>query len=73
MFLGRGEDEDRMSGRLLQRLKESVEGGLRKHMHLVDDVDAVLSHLRRDTHLFDQQPDILHGVIGSRIEFMDVV
>ena len=46
VLLGRGEDEDDMGGRFLQRLEEGIEGLLREHVDLVDDKDLVASHLR---------------------------
>ncbi len=39
--LGGGEDELHMLGRLFQRFEQAVEGGLRQHVHFVDDVDLV--------------------------------
>jgi hypothetical protein len=39
--LGRGEDEDRVRRRLLERLEERVPGRRREHVRLVEDVDLV--------------------------------
>ena len=44
--LGGGEDELHMLGRLLERLEQAVEGLLRQHVHLVDDVDLVAGGVR---------------------------
>ena len=41
-------------------------------MHLVDDVNAVLPHLGWDTHLIDEQPDIIHRVVTGSIKLMNV-
>ena len=72
MFLGGGEDEDRMGGRLFEGLQEGVEGRGREHVHLVDDEHGVASHLRDDAHLFDERADVLHGVVRRGVEFVDV-
>ena len=52
LFGGR-QNKNGMRGRLLERFKECIERGLREHVHLVDDVDLVLAHLRGKTHLID--------------------
>ena len=52
LFGGR-QNKNGMRGRLLERFKECVERSLREHVHLVDDVDLVLAHLRSKTHLID--------------------
>ena len=41
-------------------------------MYLVDDIDGVLTDLRRDTHLVDEVADVLHGVIRCRIQLVNV-
>ena len=61
-----------MRGRLLERLEESVEGLKRKHMDLVDDVDAVTAYLRRDTDLFGQRTNIVHRVVRCGVQFVDI-
>ena len=42
-------------------------------MDLIDDVDAVLSNLRRDLDLVHQVLDVFHSVVGGGIQFMDAV
>ena len=42
-------------------------------MHLVDDIDAVLSHLRRDADLVHEGLDVLDSVVGCGIELMDAI
>jgi hypothetical protein len=42
-------------------------------MHLIDDVNAVASYLRRDPDLLGQGPDIIHRIVGGSIQFMDAV
>ena len=41
-------------------------------MNLIDDIDGVLTDLRRDTHLVDKRTDVLHRVVRRCIEFMDI-
>ena len=72
VLLGCGEDEDRVRGRLLERLQEGVERTGTQHVHLIDDIHAVLAYLRRYTHLVDQVADILHAVVGRGIQFVDI-
>ena len=73
VLFGRRQDEDSVRRGLLQRLEESVERGLGKHVDLVDDIDAVLAHLRRDLHFLHQGLDVVHGVVGRGVQFMDAV
>ena len=72
MFFRSGEDKDRMCGRFLQCLEESVECLYGEHMHLIDDIDAVSADLRRDTYLVDQVADIIDRVVRGGIQFVDV-
>ncbi len=72
VFLGRGEDEDGVCGRLFEGLEEGVEGRLREHVHLVDDVDAVAAYLRRDAHLFGQGADVVHRVVRCGVQLVYV-
>jgi hypothetical protein len=41
-------------------------------MDLVNDVNTAASYLGRDPDLFNQVPHIVHGVVGSRIQFVDI-
>ena len=41
-------------------------------MDFIDDIHLVFSDLRRDPHLVDQVPDIIHRVVGGGIKLMDV-
>ena len=72
VLLGRRQNEHGMRGRLLERLEESVEGLKRKHMDLVDDVDAVTAYLRRDTDLFGQRTNIVHRVVRCGVQFVNI-
>ena len=72
VLLGGGKNEDDMCRRFLEGLEEGIEGGRREHVHLVDDKDLVLTHLRRDARLLHQRLDVLHRVVGGGVEFEDV-
>ncbi len=73
VLLGGGEDEYGVCWRLLKRLEEGVERGLAQHMHLIDDIDRIASHLRRYLHLVHQGLDVLHAVIGGGIQLVYAV
>ena len=70
--LRRRQNEDDVGGRLLQRLEQRVERALGKHVHLVDDVDAVAARLRRILHLLAQVADLVHAVVARRVDLQDV-
>ena len=71
MFLGGGEDEDGVVWWLFEGFEEGVESRLREHVHLVDDIDTILSHLGRNPHLVREVPDVLHRVVGGGIELVN--
>ena len=73
MFFSCSKNKDSVCRRFLKGLEESIERRLRQHMHLVDDINTVLSHLRRYTYLVHQRLDVIHSVIGSGIKLMDAV
>ena len=73
VLLGGGEDEDDVLWRFFERLQEGVEGCRGEHVHLVDDEHLVASYLRRDARLLHERLDVLHRVVGGRVEFEDVV
>ena len=67
MFLGGCQDEDGVCGRLFERFQERIEGGSRQHMHLVDDIDAVTTHLRRDTNLIHKRANVIDRVVRRSV------
>ena len=73
VLLGGGQDEDGVCRGFFQCFEEGVEGGLREHVHLVDDIHAVLSYLGRHLNLLHECLDIFHGVVGRGIQFVDAV
>ena len=70
VFLGGGEDENRVGRRLLEGLEERVERSLAQHVDLVDDIDAVTSHLGRNLDLVDKCLDVIHAVVGGGVELV---
>ena len=73
VLLGGGENEDGVCRRLFQRFQEGIERLCGEHVDLIDDVHAVLAHLRRDLHLVHQRLDIFHTVVRGRIQLVDAV
>ena len=73
VLLGGSQDEYGMMRRFFQCLQECIEGRLRKHVNLVDDVYLVLADLWRDAYLVNQGTDIVHRVVRCSIEFVYVV
>ena len=73
MLLGCRKNEYGVGRRFLKSLQEGIECSLREHMHLIYDVYAVPSHLRRYTHLIHQGLDILHTIVGSGVKLMYAV
>ena len=73
MLLGSGKDEDGVGWRLFKRLKESVECRSRKHVHLVNDVHLILSHLRRYAHLLYQTTDVFYRVVRRGIKLVYII
>ena len=70
--IGRGEDEDHVVGRLLERLQEGVEGRPREHVDLVHDVDLVAPARGRVLHVLAKRPDLLHAVVRRGVDLEHV-
>ena len=73
MLLRRSQDKDSMTGRFFQRFQERIESRCREHVHLVDDIYLILTNLWRDTHLLHQLANVIHRVIRSSIEFVNII
>ena len=72
VLFGRSQDKHGMCGRLFERFQKRVERLHRQHVHLVDDIDAVTTDLRRNTHLVGQVADIVHRVVRRGVQFVDI-
>ncbi len=57
--------------RLFKGFEECIEGRLGQHVYLVYDIDAVFANLGRDPDLVNKFADVIHRIVGSRIEFMN--
>ena len=66
------QNDHRILRRLLQCLQQRIESALREHMHLVDDIYAVLTNLWWDTHLVNQRTDVFHRVVGRCVQLVDI-
>ena len=65
--LGRRQNEQNVLGRLLERFEQRVERTDGQHVYLVDD-EHTLAHLRRRVaRLVSQVADIVHAVVGCRV------
>ena len=65
--LGRRQDKDRVRGRFLERLEQSVEGRRGEHVDFINDVDPVLPLRRREADLVAQVADVVHPGVGCRV------
>ena len=68
----RGEHELGVRRRLFQRLEERIEGGARKHVHFVEDVDLVARRDRRIADRIVDRADVLDAVVRGRVHLDDV-
>ena len=70
--LGRGQHEDRVRRRLLERLEERVPRRRREHVRLVEDVDLVAAGHRRVADALAQVADVVDRVVGRGVHLDDV-
>ncbi|CQB89695.1 Uncharacterised protein [Chlamydia trachomatis] len=73
VLLRRCQNKDSVSWWLLQCFQKRIEGTRRKHMHLVDDIDPILTRSRGNIDLLYQLADIIHRVIGGSIQLHDII
>ena len=73
VLLRSSKNENGVCRRFFQRFEKSIESRLRQHMHLVNDKHFVASHLRRNLHLLNEFADVVNGIVGSSIQFVNVV
>ena len=70
--LGRREKEFHMLRRLLQRLQQAVEGGLREHVHFVDDIDLHARHDRAIARVVDDLAHVVDARVRGRVHLKHV-
>ena len=71
VLLRGGQDENRVGRRFFKCLQEGVEGRLRQHVDLINDIHGIPPDLRRYLHLVHQGLDVIHAVVGRRVKFMN--
>ena len=67
MLLGRSKYKYSMRRWLFQCLQKGIERRCRQHVHLIDDIDAIATDLRRNAHLVNQITDIVNRVVRCGI------
>ena len=70
VLLCRGKNEDGMGRRLLKCFQKGVESRLREHVDLINDINAVSSHLRRYAYLVHKGLDVIHAIVRGRVQLM---
>ena len=70
--IGRREQELDVRRRLLERLEERVERGLREHVHLVDEVHLVAATRRRVLRVVDQLAHVVDAGVARGVDFEQV-
>ena len=73
MLLSCCENENNVCRRFFKCFQKGVECRRRQHMHLIDDENFILPHLRWYASLVHQGLDVLDRIITCGIEFEDVV
>ena len=67
-----GQDEDEVRRGLLQNLQQGVEGRCGEHVDLIYNVHPVLDAGRRVDGLVPQGADVVHAVVGRRVQLQHV-
>ena len=70
--LGGGQDEHQVGRRLLQNLKQGVEGLGGEHVDLVDDVHPLFHRRRGVYRLIQDGADVVHAVVGGGVQLQHV-
>ena len=70
--LGGGEDELHIVGRLLKCLQQRVEGALRHHVDLVDDIDLEAGRDRAVPDPFDDLARVVYAGVACRVNFQNI-
>jgi hypothetical protein len=67
--LGGREDEDDVGRRLLDGLEQRVEGAVREHVHLVDDIHLVAPAVGREEHFILDLTDVIDRCVRGAVYF----
>ena len=73
MLLRSSQNEDGVAWRFFQRFQESIESRGRQHVYLIDDIYLIFTYLGRNAYLLYQLANIVYGVVGRGIQFMNIV
>ncbi|OAV67832.1 hypothetical protein Barb6XT_01301 [Bacteroidales bacterium Barb6XT] len=73
VLLGGRQNKKGMTRRFFQRFEESIESRRTEHVHLINDKDLIPADGRRNAHLLNERADVLHRIVGSRIQFMYII
>ena len=73
MLLRSSQNEDGVAWRFFQCFQESIESRGRQHVYLIDDIYLIFTYLGRNAYLLYQLADIVYGVVGRGIQFMNIV
>src|SRR5690606_25718286 len=72
VFFCRGQNENGIWRRLLQRFQECIESRTGEHVNFIDNIDLESAVLGRIAHLVDQVADVVDGVVGGGVQFEDI-
>ena len=61
-----------IGGWLFEGFQKGIKCRRAEHVHFVYYIDFIFSGLRSKTHLVNQIPDIINGIIAGSIQFMDI-
>ena len=66
------QNEDQMLRRLLQNFQKSIERRCGEHVDLVHDINAVLHARGRVDRLIAQRTNMIHAVVGRRVQLQNI-
>src|SRR4051812_37676114 len=69
VFFGRSQNKNGVFRWFLKRFQKSIECSRRQHVDLVNNINFILSCLWWNTNLINQIPNIVNGIVRSRVKF----
>ena len=69
MYFRGSQNKDHVGRRLLQGFEQGIKGTYGKHMYLIDNINLIFSFRRRVGHLIHNLSDIVHTIVGGRVNF----